>query len=76
METRLIDAEALKRVVKRIFKDEADAFIRIIDAQGTVVVPISNTYSGNTCYKTKCYNDGSLVRQICAEEGRRHYPYD
>lgn len=75
METRLIDAEALKRVVKRIFKDEADAFIRIIDAQGTVVVPINNT-PNNVYYKTKCYNDGSLARQICAEEGSRNrYPY-
>ena len=76
METRLIDAEALKRVAKRVFKDKADVFIRIIDAQGTVVVPISNTVNGNICYKTKCYNDGSLVRQICAEESRGHYPYD
>lgn len=76
MEIRLIDAEALKRDTKRIFKDEADDFIRIIDAQGTVVVPISNTFNGNIYYKTKCYNDGRLVRQICAEESCRHHPYD
>ena len=76
METRLIDAEALKRAVKRIFKDKADDFIRIIDAQDIVVVPISNTFNGNIYYKTKCYSDGRLVRQICTEESRRHHPYD
>lgn len=69
MEIRLIDAEALKR------KDEANAFIQIINAQGIVVVPI-NTFNGNISYKTKCYNDGSLVRQICTEGSRGSYPYD
>ena len=76
METRLIGVEALKRDVKRIFKDEADAFIRIIDAQDTVVVPISNTSDGNIYYKTKCYSDGRLVRQICTGERCGSHPYD
>ena len=55
---------------------DLEAYRYYLNYLNSVVVPIRNTSNGNIYYKTKCYNDGRLVRQICTEESRGHHPYD
>ena len=55
---------------------DLEAYRYYLNYLNSVVVPIRNTSNGNIYYKTKCYNDGSLVRQICTGERCGSHPYD
>ena len=55
---------------------DLEAYRYYLNYLNSVVVPIRNTSNGNIYYKTKCYNDGRLVRQICTGERCGSHPYD
>jgi hypothetical protein len=77
METRLIDANKLNEDIKRLFINFpgiADNFIKIVDAQGTIIVSkgICKKYGNTTMPPKNFYIDSyTVAKQIHLEENNK-----